>query len=191
MMMKAYTSRKKAESTDKTIQTGRNQESMGNQAVLKMLAAAESFNPNRGTELTLPEELKRRMENRFGVSLSGIQLRESSQVSSLGTRAVAQGDTISFAPGAYDPTTRTGREIIGHEMAHVVQQANGGVNADIAGTNISLDQGLEHAADHEGSMAVMDTGSLMEGQQPLAVLPAVTAANAPMQGNGWGLGGMW
>ena len=172
------------------VQGNINQEDVGNQATLKMMEAAKRFDAGHGTELNMPEELKARMENHFGMSLSGIKLRESSQVRDMGTTAVARGDTVSFAPGVYNPGTRIGREIIGHEIAHVVQQASGKAEANLPGVAISLDQGLEHAADHEGSMAVMDTGSDMEIAQPMMPLVALAPESAPMQGKNW-LKSLW
>ena len=158
---------------------------VGNQNALNIIKASGNFNSQHGTELHLPEELKSRMEARFGFNLSGVRFRESSEVRELGTKAVAQGNTISFAPGVFDPTTMTGREIIGHEMAHVVQQAKGQVNADIPGTNIALNPSLEHSADFEGSMAAIDTGTSMAAQAPLMSLDAAPVSSAPMQGKDW------
>ncbi len=172
------------------IQGNINREDIGNQATLKMMEAAKRFDANHGTELNMPEELKARMENHFGMSLSGIKLRESSQVRDMGTTAVARGDTVSFAPGVYNPDTRIGRELIGHEIAHIVQQSSGKAEANLPGADISLDQGLEHAADHEGSMAVMDTGSVMETAQPIMPLVALAPEGAPMQGKNW-LRSLW
>lgn len=46
----------------------------------------------------------------------------------LGARAFTVGKDIFFAPDAYDPTTDAGRELIAHELVHVVQQCGGGVS---------------------------------------------------------------
>lgn len=178
------------ENSGEAVQQGETLENAGNQATLHMLEAARNLSANTGTELELPEELRARMEAHFGVDLSGVKLRESSQVGAMGAKAVTQGDTISFAAGVFDTTTQIGREIIGHEMAHVVQQASGKVASDIPGSNISLDRSLEHAADHEGAMAVMDTGFSMDTPQILESLPETFTDSAPVQGKGL-LGSLW
>ncbi len=42
--------------------------------------------------------------------------------------ACTYGNDIYFAPGAYDPDSRTGLEVLGHELAHVLQQRAGRVH---------------------------------------------------------------
>jgi len=50
-------------------------------------------------------------------------------MSSLGAQAYTQGTDIHFAPGQYQPSSQGGQELLGHELAHVVQQADGRVKA--------------------------------------------------------------
>ncbi|MEU0936371.1 MULTISPECIES: DUF4157 domain-containing protein [unclassified Embleya] len=44
-----------------------------------------------------------------------------------GQLACTHGTDLAFAPGAYDPHSVAGRELIGHELAHVLQQRYGRV----------------------------------------------------------------
>jgi len=39
--------------------------------------------------------------------------------------AFTKGNDIHFAPDLYNPTSQHGQTIIGHELAHVLQQQNG------------------------------------------------------------------
>jgi hypothetical protein len=59
----------------------------------------------------------------FGINIDSIRLHANSQIAeSFGARAFACGDQIHFAPGELDPSTAEGWRVIGHELAHVVQQ---------------------------------------------------------------------
>lgn len=51
---------------------------------------------------------------------------DSAAAPRLGARAFAAGRDIGFAPGAYAPGTEPGRSLLGHELAHVVQQGASG-----------------------------------------------------------------
>ncbi|KAB2930950.1 MAG: DUF4157 domain-containing protein, partial [Leptonema illini] len=44
---------------------------------------------------------------------------------SIGAKAFAKGSDIVFAKGEYNPNTAEGRGLIGHELAHVAQNATG------------------------------------------------------------------
>ena len=62
----------------------------------------------------------------FGRDFSAVQLHTDdaadARARSLGTEAVTEGRDIHFRQGAFAPDTRHGKEVLGHELAHVVQQ---------------------------------------------------------------------
>jgi hypothetical protein len=63
------------------------------------------------------------MEQLFGASFSTVRVHPNSKrASELSADACAIGDDLHFAPGEYDPNSTAGLELIGHELAHVVQQ---------------------------------------------------------------------
>jgi hypothetical protein len=66
------------------------------------------------------------MGSLFGRDFSAVQLHTNdaadSRARSLGTEAVTEGRDIHFRHGAFAPDTRHGKEVLGHELAHVVQQ---------------------------------------------------------------------
>jgi hypothetical protein len=70
------------------------------------------------------------MEQRFGHDFSRVRVHadESSaeSASSIQARAYTTGGHIVFGRGEYSPHTPSGRGLIAHELAHVVQQAAGG-----------------------------------------------------------------
>ncbi|MEO6122711.1 MAG: DUF4157 domain-containing protein [Ilumatobacteraceae bacterium] len=91
-----------------------------------------------GTELTgriqraagggamLAEPIRRSMETAFGSDFSSVRIHADSAVAPrIGASAFTSGSDIHFAPGQYQPTTRSGQWLLGHELTHVVQQTGG------------------------------------------------------------------
>jgi hypothetical protein len=71
----------------------------------------------------LPARERRYFEQRLGADLSGVRLhRDSGAATRLGARAFAAGRDIGFAPSEWRPEGAAGRRLLGHELAHVVQQ---------------------------------------------------------------------
>src|SRR6187402_2650428 len=73
--------------------------------------------------IALPTLVRYRFEDLFGTDLGNLRVHiESASAAALGARAFARGDEIHFAPGEYDPFSREGWRVLGHEVAHVIQQ---------------------------------------------------------------------
>jgi hypothetical protein len=70
------------------------------------------------------------MEPRLGRDLSGVRVHSDSKaaVSATAVRSLAftVGNDIVFGEGQYAPGTREGRWLLAHELAHTVQQTQGG-----------------------------------------------------------------
>jgi Domain of unknown function (DUF4157) len=111
--------------------------------------------PATGGGAPLPADARSRMEAVFGTDFSAVRVHEGEQAAAVGARAYAQGDQLHFAPGQYDPASAAGQELLGHELAHVVQQRGGGrASAPQAkGGNLYADAGLEAEADRAGAQA--------------------------------------
>jgi Domain of unknown function (DUF4157) len=66
------------------------------------------------------------MEPRFGRDFSAVRVhtdhRAAQSARALGARAYTLGSDIVFHPGQHAPRTREGRQLLAHELAHVVQQ---------------------------------------------------------------------
>lgn len=98
----------------------------------------------------IPDAVKQRMENSFGTDFSSVRVHpESSKAPEVGALAYTQGTDIHFAPGQFKPDTTAGQELLGHELAHVVQQAEGRVQptTEIGGMPVNDSEALEHEAD--------------------------------------------
>jgi hypothetical protein len=83
--------------------------------------------------------------------LSAVQVRQAPETESMGALAFSRGTEIHFAPGAFDPTNPQGMELLGHELAHVVQQRAGRVAGP--GPGADVDAELEPEADALGGAA--------------------------------------
>jgi hypothetical protein len=70
--------------------------------------------------------LRATMEGAFGADFSRVRLHTGDQAERLnrttGSRAFTTGNRIFFGPGAYAPSSSAGRELLAHELTHVVQQ---------------------------------------------------------------------
>ncbi len=83
--------------------------------------------------------------------LSAVQVRQAPEADSIGASAFTRGTEIHFAPGAFDPNNPQGMELLGHELAHVVQQRAGRVAGPGAGADVDAE--LEPEADALGGPA--------------------------------------
>ncbi len=70
------------------------------------------------------------MEPRFGHDFGGVRTHQEPEAAAtarqLGAHAYTVGEHIVFEEGKYAPTTTAGRQLLAHELAHVVQQSGGG-----------------------------------------------------------------
>ena len=147
-----------------------------------------SINSNKG----LPKETQMKMESAFGEDFSNVEISQNSkQADDLNALAYTQGESIHFATGQFNPQSKSGQELIGHELTHVVQQRHGRVNqtAQLKGMSINQDKKLENEADTLGKKAanssldgngyskIGQTASVREGSGVAQfALPAVIAA---------------
>ena len=132
-------------------------------APLQMKAAAPSSGAGGGSGASggLPEDVKAKMEGSFGQSFDNVKVTaNSNEAKKVGALAFAQGNNIHFAPGQYNPATPGGQELIGHELAHVVQQSQGRVkaNTEVGGKAANTEAHHEAEADRLGAKAANYTG---------------------------------
>lgn len=135
-----------------------------------------------GRALQLPEEVQSSLEGHFGYSIDHLKFRESSDVEQIGAKAYARGDEIHFAPGQFRPDTALGRKMIGHEVAHIAQQAGGGL-----GSGVQLDPALEHQADVQGERIAAGLAVDAPIHQSGSLTPMPTASFDAAPAQGWGI----
>lgn len=115
-----------------------------------MKADTTSTAPNK-----MPEHVQQRMESSMNADFSNVNIHVGSKASAVGALAYTQGNDIHFAQGKFNPHTNSGQTLLGHELAHVVQQRAGRVKAttSVNGLPVNDDRSLEKEADVMGAKA--------------------------------------
>jgi hypothetical protein len=84
-------------------------------------------------ESPLRESVRGELEGRFGRDLSHVRVhtgpRADALARSYGSRALARRSDIYFAAAEFDPATSRGRQLLAHEVSHVIQQGTAGPTA--------------------------------------------------------------
>jgi hypothetical protein len=116
-------------------------------ALLRQLAGALGLSADDLT-VRVDEEARRRTEGR-------------------GARGLQEGRTVFLNPNAYDPETRSGRALLGHEVAHVAQRADKNRAAIATGTHAN-----KGAAEHEAAGVGAAFGAGQGISRTESILPA-------------------
>jgi len=116
------------------------QQQLGNRAVQRLLAQRRASEPTelddettsrinraRGSGQPLDESVSAQAGAALGHDFSGVRVHTSPEADrlsrQLGALAFTTGRDIFFREGAYAPHSASGQELLGHELAHVVQQS--------------------------------------------------------------------
>lgn len=95
----------------------------GGAASAETSAAIESA---RGGGSPLPGDVRREMEGAFGADFGGVRIHEGGQAADLNqrisARAFTTGSDIFIGQGGLNAGSRGGKELLAHELTHVVQQ---------------------------------------------------------------------
>ena len=79
-----------------------------------------------GPGRSLDRETREHFEPKFGHSFADVRVHHDHDAAAasraVGAAAFTVGRRIAFAQGRYEPRSASGRRLIGHELAHVVQQ---------------------------------------------------------------------
>jgi hypothetical protein len=116
------------------------QKQYGNRYVEKVVARAQeeaqsnavhatverAIQEQRGGGQPLDTGIRRQMESSMGADFSRVRVHTGGQADTLNralsARAFTTGHDIFFRQGAYQPGSFVGRELLAHELTHVVQQ---------------------------------------------------------------------
>jgi hypothetical protein len=102
--------------------------------------------------LPVPEEVRRRAEELLGENLSDVRIIVTAQVEQLGARAFTSGSRIYVTPREYQPGSERWLQLLGHELAHVVQQRRGQARNPHGHGVVSVrDAALEAQAERAGA----------------------------------------
>ena len=117
------------------------QQQVGNQAVQRLIAqrqsgpaetdeaTADQINQLRGGGQSLDGNVQRELGQQMGADFSGVSVHATPEADDLnkrlGARAFTTGQDIFFRQGEYSPGSQSGKELLAHELTHVVQQREG------------------------------------------------------------------
>lgn len=138
-------------------------------------------------------------EPRLGRDLSQVRIHTDKQAAqAVNARAFTVGNDIVFGVGQYAPGTTAGRQMLAHELTHVVQQSDGGHGLNSAPTSI---QRLVHESEFfvNGTFIEIDYDNTQVSDDQVRQLlqsldllppthlphvPIITVGNRPPQGGG-------
>jgi hypothetical protein len=129
----------------------------------------------------LPDGVRAQMEVAFRADFSHVRVHTGPQAERIGAIAFTSGNDIYFAPGRFQPDTVQGKQLLGHELAHVVQQRQGRVrNAPALGVAVVQDGALEAEADRLGRLAgALPQRTLVQPKMPgFRVGPPIATGDA-------------
>jgi Domain of unknown function (DUF4157) len=109
-----------------------------------------SISRSRGGGQRLSDSIRQPIEQAFGADFSGVKIHTDAQSDtlnrSLQSRAFTTGNDVFFKQGEYNPQSRSGQELIAHELTHVVQQNSSVVQRSTTQSKIAtLDQQEQQA----------------------------------------------
>jgi hypothetical protein len=152
------------------------QRTAGNQAVARLLG---------GRSQPLDPETRTDMEAQLGGDFSSVRVHTDESAAAMthanDARALTTGSDVYFEPGAYAPRTKSGRALLAHELAHVVQQSRPARTAG-AVTSDTLEAEAQQAA-ATPAQASLTPGAAPAGSVQLAKKkgspPTTTTSIAP------------
>jgi hypothetical protein len=131
-----------------------------------------------GPGRALPPDLLPALESFFHADLSSVRVHTGPAASAIGAAAFTLGEDLYFAPGLFAPHTAAGLELLGHELAHVVQQRQGSVQNPFGdGVAVVQDPALEAEADLAGRMLCE---RITQGERPCGASVTSRATAQPM-----------
>lgn len=91
--------------------------------------------------VALPRALRHEVETRLSQDFSEVRVHVGNAATLLGAQAFTQGTNIHFAPGQYNPFSSDGRNLLAHELTHIIQQRAGAVQPIAEGLVAVSDEG--------------------------------------------------
>jgi outer membrane protein OmpA-like peptidoglycan-associated protein len=146
-------------------------------------AGTPARRPSRGRPL--PSAVRAQLEPRFGHDFGQVRVHSdeaaATSARALDARAYTVGGDVAFAAGQYAPESAAGRELIAHELAHVVQQAHGGATPDAEGrADRAAGLALRGSSVDAGALGGAPTGVQTKPDEPAPEVDIITGADAPV-----------
>jgi hypothetical protein len=120
----------------------------------------------RGAGQALDSAARAQMEPAMGADFSGVRVHTGGQADTLNrnlsARAFTTGQDIFFKQGEYSPGSSSGRELLAHELTHVVQQGGARVKRKL--TVGAVDDPYEQEADRTAGQVMRSIGEAAQRQ---------------------------
>ena len=121
---------------------------------------------SRGSGQALPDPVRSYFEPRFGHDFRGVRIHTDAKAAesarSIDARAYTLGKDIVFARDEYKPYQRSGRQLLAHELTHVVQQSKSSASApDCIQRAVRINNGARRVneAEYQAGGAKSNVGS--------------------------------
>jgi hypothetical protein len=121
---------------------------------------SKSLSQSAGKGQPLSNSTNRFMSHAFGTDFSRVTVHTDSDAiqmnRQLGARAFTHANDIYFNKGQYRPESQAGKQLLAHELTHVIQQSKGMAGSSTMmgkGMAVNSEPALEREADHFGSKA--------------------------------------
>jgi outer membrane protein OmpA-like peptidoglycan-associated protein len=142
-------------------------------------ASKPARRPSRGRPLA--SDVRAQLEPRFGHDFGNVRVHTdaagAATAGALDARAYTVGSDVAFAAGQYAPETAAGRELIAHELAHVVQQARGGTTPDAeARADAAAGRALRGGTVDAAALGGAPTGAQLKPDEPTPEVDIITGA---------------
>lgn len=139
-------------------------------ALRQSSGSVEARIPAGGRPLAAP--LRDEMERRFGEDFGAVRIHTGEHAArsaaSLSAKAYTHGRDVVFSAGRFAPQSRAGKQLIAHELAHVVQQgrAHAGDRQDRAQAERSADVAAAGISCGAATVAVQGSAPVAVARQP-------------------------
>lgn len=103
--------------------------SLGNSPQFINSALSNQIRNSRGSGVSMDKNTLSFMSSRFGHDFNGVRIHNDTKASQLSqkinAKAFTVGNDIFFNSGQYTPNSNSGKQLLAHELTHVVQQGGG------------------------------------------------------------------
>ena len=130
-----------SEEEEETLQTKKN----NHQKTAASPTFESTLKAKNSTGQKLPKNIKQEMESGIGANFNSVRIHNDSNAISLSkdinAQAFTHGNDIYFNKGKYNPSSKSGKHLLAHELTHVVQQTGGNKAINKKQTEVSKQSG--------------------------------------------------
>lgn len=132
---------------------------------------ASRINRARRGGQPLDYDIQEKMSETMGYDFGDVRVHTDSEADALNQQlsanAFTTGHDIFFERGEYNPGSGSGRELISHELCHVIQQSSGRINGESSGIRVyPAGAYSEQKADKVAETVTRSISTSVQGQRP-------------------------